>query len=101
MKPNSTIETGTVLSPLQACVASCRKAVAQIRKVKDALFAEYRAAARHNERLLQLALNEAEAIAWQTRYPHLFFPALALEKAQALTAWQTHQRAVRHSAVPA
>ena len=34
--------------------------------------------------LFQLALNEAEALAWQTDYPHLFFPTLAMERVQAV-----------------
>jgi len=33
------------------------------------------------------ALNEAEAAAWQTMFPHLVFPALATEKVQAAIAW--------------
>jgi hypothetical protein len=48
--------------------------------------------------VLKLALNEAEALAWQTDFPHLFFPALAMEKAQATVAWHQRQRAVRRTA---
>jgi hypothetical protein len=64
-------------------------------QIKAAIFDESRAALKAEERLLRLALNEAEAVAWQTRYPHLFFPVLATEKVQSLTAWAAHQRAVR------
>ena len=35
--------------------------------------------------LLDSALNEAEALAWQTPYPHLVFPALAEEKASSVS----------------
>jgi hypothetical protein len=49
------------------------------------------------ERLLRLALNEAEAAAWETMYPHLVFPALASEKAQAVAAWNAHQQSVWRS----
>jgi hypothetical protein len=44
--------------------------------------------------MLRLVLNEAEALAWQTRFPHLFFPALAVEKVQEAAAWDSRQRAV-------
>jgi len=49
---------------------------------------------RHGQ-LVHLALNEAEALAWQTAYPHLLFPALAMEKVQAVAAWQTRQQSVQ------
>jgi hypothetical protein len=45
--------------------------------------------------MLQLALNEAEALAWQSAYPHLVFPALAMEKVQEIADWNRHQRSVR------
>ena len=48
-------------------------------------------------RLFRLALNEAEALAWQTGFPHLFFPALAREKALALAAWHSRQQAIRRA----
>ena len=51
--------------------------------------------------MLRLALTEAEALAWQTDFPHLFFPALAAEKAQAAVAWHQRQRAVRAGALEA
>ena len=38
--------------------------------------------------LFRLALNEAEALARQTDYPHLFFPSLAMERVQAVVAWR-------------
>ncbi len=41
--------------------------------------------------MLKSALNEAEALAWQTPYPHLFFPALAEEKAAAAQRWAARQ----------
>ena len=49
--------------------------------------------------MLRLALNEAEAIAWQTEYPHLIFPTLAQEKAEEVAAWQEHALAIRESLV--
>ncbi len=56
------------------------------------------------EKLLKGAINEAEALAWQTPYPHLFFPMLAQEKAAAVQRWAAHQREVQareHTPVPA
>jgi hypothetical protein len=76
------------------CLRSCRKMLAQMRKAKDAIFAEARSTLDTRERMLQLALNEAEALAWQTDYPHLVFPALAAEKVHAVADWNRHQRSV-------
>jgi hypothetical protein len=39
------------------------------------------------ELLVQLALNEAESLAWETEYPQLVFPALAEEKIATLSDW--------------
>jgi len=68
---------------------------ALIANTKDALLAEFRQSLQAQEHLLRLALNEAEAIAWQTSYPHLVFPTLAAEKAQAVAAWNARQRSLR------
>ena len=81
-----------------ACLASCQKVLARIKKVKDVIFAESHAAAGTNAHLLRLALNEAEGLAWQTAYPHLVFPDLATEKVQAVIAWETRQ--ARQRSVP-
>jgi hypothetical protein len=43
-----------------------------------------------------LALNEAEALAWETEYPYLVFPTLAAEKAQAVAKWQVRQHLIRN-----
>jgi len=78
-----------------ACLTSCRKLLAQLEKTKTAIAAEFREAFGAPEQLLHLALNEAEALAWQTEYPFLVFPALATEKAQAVANWQARQRSIR------
>jgi hypothetical protein len=41
------------------------------------------------------ALDEAEAIAWQTDFPQLIFPTLAREKVEAAALWHRQQRGVR------
>ena len=101
MKLNHAIETvnpATVGKAFgKACLASCQKVLAQIRKARETLFEEARGALKSQEQLLRLALNEAEALAWETRYPHLVFPTLAAEKIQAVAAWDAHQRSVRNT----
>ena len=67
-------------------------------RAKELVLSEYAHLAEENARVLRLALNEAEALAWQTDYPHLFFPTLAAEKAEAAVAWHRRQRAVRRAA---
>jgi len=76
-----------------ACLASCRKLLAQMEDIRQTILLEFREAT--DPRLLQLALNEAEALARQTPYPHLFFPELALEKAQSVRDWQARQQSLR------
>jgi len=98
MKATSTNgNRGNGSSAWNACKALCRKIRAQIASVKEAIFAESSRAFSAPERLVRLALNEAEAAAFQTEYPHLVFPALAMEKIQALAAWNVRQQAVRRS----
>ena len=74
------------------CLAACQKILAQVARVKAAIFAESYRALKSQERLLRLALNEAEAAAWQTMFPHLVFPTLATEKVQEVIAWDARQR---------
>ena len=79
------------------CARGCRKILAQLRRVKFAIDAEARGTLAAHERLLELALSEAEALAWQTAYPHLVFPVLATEKVQAVADWDRHQRSIRRT----
>jgi len=80
------------------CLASCKKLGAQIQKTKNAILKEFVDAFKTQEHLLRLALNEAEALAWQTGFPQLVFPTLATEKAQAALAWSLRQRSMNRSA---
>ena len=80
-----------------ACAVSCQKLIAQIKKARDTVLDEFRGTLEAPERLLQLALNEAEALAWETEFPHLVFPVLATEKAEALAAWEARQRSIRRT----
>ena len=47
-------------------------------------------------RVLELALKEAEALAWQTGVPELVLLALAEEKAAGVALWHDRQEALRH-----
>jgi hypothetical protein len=66
-----------------------------IQHAKDAMLFEHVNQAGEHGRLLRLALNEAEALAWQTEFPHLVFPELAREKARAAVLWHQRQRSLR------
>lgn len=48
--------------------------------------------------MLHLAVTEADALASQTAFPQLFFPALAQEKTEAIVAWSRRQKSIRTSA---
>ena len=72
--------------------------------VADAIFAaramierDFSALAEQQPQLLRLALNEAEALAWQSGFPELVFPILAQEKAGKVAAWHERQQTVRQS----
>lgn len=77
------------------CLDTCRKLLDRIAWVKQAVFDEFRDTVAAHNQMLRLAVNEAEALAWQTDYPHLVFPALAHEKAQQVNSWETRQREIR------
>ena len=69
----------------------------KLQNIKETIFRAYHSENSRNNRLLTLALNEAEAIAWQAGYPELLFPVLATEKVEALAAWNVRQKAVCRS----
>lgn len=85
----------TTAALAQRCLASCRKAPSLLDQQKEKILRELGQNFQAPERLFRLAMNEAEALAWQTPYPYLVFPLLAAEKAQELAAWDTRQRAIR------
>jgi hypothetical protein len=69
-------------------IASSEKLIVGIEHAKQELAAEHQFEL--PERLFRVALNEAEALAWETEYPQLVFPALAEEKIGAIAAWYEH-----------
>ncbi|KAF0175617.1 MAG: Uncharacterized protein FD161_3271 [Limisphaerales bacterium] len=66
----------------------------QLRERIEAEFAHLRDARGH---LVKLALNEAEALAMQTSFPHLVFPTLAQEKVGAVAVWHQRQAALQRN----
>src|SRR6266478_4554539 len=82
------------------CLDSCRKLLAQIESAKAAVLAEFRETLADHEHLLELALSEAEALAWQTGFPQLVFPALAAEKARAVASWHARQEILSRRSSP-
>jgi hypothetical protein len=68
-----------------------------VNRVKASVLKDYRDLAGEHGRLLRLALNEAEALAYQTGFPQLFFPTLALEKVKQAASWHAKQRALRRA----
>jgi len=82
------------------CVASCRKILAQIESVRSQVADEFRDRLEEHKHVLDLALNEAEALAWESGYPQLFFPVLATEKASAINHWHERQRSLRSPIAP-
>lgn len=79
------------------CLESCRKLLGRIDKVKQAVLDEFQDTVDAHNQMLRLAVNEAEALAWETDYPHLVFPALAHEKAEQVTSWEARQREISRS----
>jgi GTP cyclohydrolase II len=95
MKINQTARKSRFTGAANSCIESCQKLTAEIGQFKHGSRVELRQSLEGSDRLFQLALNEAGALAWQTDYPHLVFPALATEKLQAAAEWtarQTHLR---------
>ena len=89
--PNGGTDRKTFTS---ACLGSCKALVARLSRVRDSLLDEARQTLRVQDQMLRLALNEAEALAWETRFPQLVFADLAAEKIDALATWNRHQRDV-------
>lgn len=72
----------------------------RIQELRLQLQSEFAPLSDAHRHLLTLALDEAEALAFQTAFPLLLFPALAEEKVRALAQWK-HRQAVLQAAQPA
>ncbi|HEV2318797.1 MAG TPA: hypothetical protein VGV18_03550 [Verrucomicrobiae bacterium] len=70
-----------------AWVASGRKLIVGMERVRQSLAARFARQSEIPQRLFRAALNEAESLAWETDYPQLVFPTLAEEKIAAISYW--------------
>jgi hypothetical protein len=94
MKTTITNELNDDITIAARCVTTCKQLLAGMGQVRNRITAEFAETLTAHKQLLNLALNEAEALAWNTDYPQLLFPTLATEKVQAIATWQTRQRAL-------
>jgi hypothetical protein len=90
MNTNQATERNIVKIVPDAWIASGRKLIVGIEQARRDLIAEFRHKLALPERLVRVAVNEAEALAWETEYPQLVFPILAEEKVEAISAWYDH-----------
>jgi len=74
------------------CLQSCKVLLTEIEQVKNMIVNDFHETLETHGNLFRLALNEAEALAWQTDYPHLVYPTLAMERVQAVVAWRRRQQ---------
>ena len=95
MKTNQGVGQNAVKTAAKVCIESCQQLAAQFERAKGNLLAELRETLEVPEKLFRLALNEAEALAWESGYPHLVFPVLATEKVQATAQWNARQQFLR------
>jgi hypothetical protein len=77
------------------CLQSCKVFLAEIEQAKKMIANDFNETLDTHGNLFRLALNEAEALAWQTDYPHLVYPTLAMERVQAVVAWRRRQQSVQ------
>ena len=81
---------------LARCTAACRTAARKLKQLEEQLAAKFIAETRGTipGQLIQQAINEAEALAWSTRYPLLFLPELAEEKVRGARQWASRQQQI-------
>ena len=80
---------------VQACLRSCRRLANEVNRVRRSLVQNFTHAPGDVRRAVEAALNEAEALAWQTPFPHLVYPVLAEEKVATAERWAGRQRMIR------
>jgi hypothetical protein len=76
------------------CLQSCKVLLTEIEQAKNMIVNDLHETLDSHGNIFRLALNEAEALAWQTDYPHLFYPTLAMERVQAVVAWRGRQQSL-------
>lgn len=96
IRSNSEADPVFSLRRLQFACGQCYQSIVRrLAAVRAAIERRFGRSTPGYEHVLRSAINEAEALAWQTPYPHLLFPELAEEKAVAVQEWAAHQREVR------
>ncbi len=93
MKANNQLNTNHTFT--DRCREAYKTLLAEIEQAKEAIVNEFNETLDTHGNLFRLALNEAEALATQTEYPHLVYPALAAERVQAVATWRRRQAAIR------
>lgn len=71
------------------------RAFAALARVRGDIEHKYASVKDQAPRIVHLTLNEAEAVAWDSGFPHLVFPLLAEEKLSKAAAWVNRQRTLR------
>lgn len=81
---------------LAKCTEACRTAGRKLKQLEEQLTERLTAEIRDGvpQKLIQQAMNEAEALAWSTRYPLLFLPVLAEEKIEGARQWTSRQQQI-------
>jgi hypothetical protein len=76
------------------CADACRGAVRKLRQLEEQFAAKLIAEVQSGvpRRLVEQAINEAEALAWNTQFPLLFLPELAEEKIEGARQWARRQQ---------
>lgn len=82
-------------TPLKPAFASSAQFRVRIRAYRNGVRQKFSNQDAAQRKLIDLTLNEAEALAWQTPFPHLVFPTLAEEMAEGLAKWRARQEALR------
>jgi hypothetical protein len=98
-KETNGLEVGSQREGMLAkCTAACRTAARKLKQLEEQLAAKFAAEAMGTipGQLIQQAMNEAEALAWSTRYPLLFLPELAEEKVRGARQWASRQQQILH-----
>jgi hypothetical protein len=81
---------------LAKCTEACRAAARKLKQFEEQFAAKLAAEVQDGvpEQLIRQAMNEAEALAWSTRFPLLFLPELAEEKIHNARQWANRQHQI-------
>jgi hypothetical protein len=77
------------------CLQSCKVLLTEVEQAKNMIVNDLHETLDTHGNMFRLALNEAEALAWQTDYPHLVYPTLAMERVQAVITWRRRQQSMQ------